>query len=56
MYDGSNRLRYERSAEAESSGTKVTVEAANAQKVEQTSDKIVPIDEAMSINILIIIT
>lgn len=47
MYEGSNHLRYDRSAEAGSSGTSVTVETANAPKVEQTSDKILPVDEAM---------
>lgn len=50
MYEGSNHLRYDRSTEAESSGTSVTVETAeNAEKVvEQTFDKIVPVEEAMS--------
>lgn len=48
MYEGSNHLRYDRSAEAASSGTSVSVETANAEKVEQTSDKVVPVDEAMS--------
>ena len=48
MYEGSNHLRYDRSVEAESSGTSVSVETGNAEKVEQALDKIVPVDEAMS--------